>query len=120
MAVATLPVLQHLHHHHFFYLSKPRTRTWHHNTIQLKSQKKIFIVPFNIYCSSSSETKTETAESCVNLGLSLFSKGRVKDALIQFETALTLGPNPLEAQAALYNKACCHAYRLGFHVIVLQ
>ncbi|KAK4559128.1 hypothetical protein RGQ29_008393 [Quercus rubra] len=35
----------------------------------------------------------------------------VKDALIQFETALGLDPNPLEAQAALYNKACCHAYR---------
>lgn len=36
---------------------------------------------------------------------------QVKDALEQFETALTLGPNALEAQAALYNKACCHAYR---------
>ncbi|RVX20594.1 Protein low PSII accumulation 1, chloroplastic [Vitis vinifera] len=35
----------------------------------------------------------------------------VKDALAQFETALTLDPNPMEAQAALYNKACCHAYR---------
>ncbi|VFQ75650.1 unnamed protein product [Cuscuta campestris] len=52
-----------------------------------------------------------TAESCVNLGLSLFSKGRVKDALEQFDSALTLEPNPFEAQAALYNKACCHAYR---------
>ncbi|KAJ6686586.1 PROTEIN LOW PSII ACCUMULATION 1 CHLOROPLASTIC [Salix purpurea] len=47
---------------------------------------------------SSSEANTQTAESCVSLGLSLFSKGRVKDALVQ------------EAQAALYNKACCHAY----------
>ncbi|XP_050238604.1 protein LOW PSII ACCUMULATION 1, chloroplastic [Mercurialis annua] len=68
-------------------------------------------------CSSSSstsespETDTQTAESCVNLGLSLFSKGRVKDALVQFETALTLDPTPIESQAALYNKACCHAYR---------
>ncbi|CAN1859390.1 Protein LOW PSII ACCUMULATION 1, chloroplastic [Linum perenne] len=53
----------------------------------------------------------QTAESCVNLGLSLFSRGRVKDALLQFETALSLDPNPIEAQAALYNKACCHAYR---------
>ncbi|KAL5996079.1 Protein LOW PSII ACCUMULATION 1, chloroplastic [Asimina triloba] len=35
----------------------------------------------------------------------------VKDALSQFETALTLDPNPVEAQAAFYNKACCHAYR---------
>ncbi|KAL6208441.1 hypothetical protein ACLB2K_019390 [Fragaria x ananassa] len=71
-----------------------------------------------ISCSSSSsstsqspEANTETAESCVNLGLQLFSKGRVKDALVQFETALNLDPNPIEAQAALYNKACCHAYR---------
>lgn len=58
-----------------------------------------------------SSSKSATAESCVNLGLSLFSKGRVKDALEQFETALLLDPNPVEKQAALYNKACCHAYR---------
>lgn len=69
-----------------------------------------------ISCSSSStsqstDANTETAESCVNLGLQLFSKGRVKDALVQFETALSLDPNPIEAQAALYNKACCHAYK---------
>ncbi|KAK3041489.1 hypothetical protein RJ639_000466 [Escallonia herrerae] len=61
--------------------------------------------------SSSREFTTPTAESCVNVGLALFSKGRVKDALVQFETALTLEPTPVEAQAALYNKACCHAYR---------
>ncbi|KAI8574714.1 hypothetical protein RHMOL_Rhmol01G0375900 [Rhododendron molle] len=42
----------------------------------------------------------------------------VKDALSQFGTALTLDPNPLEAQAALYNKACCHAYRL--QVVILR
>uniref|UniRef100_M1AT06 Protein LOW PSII ACCUMULATION 1, chloroplastic n=1 Tax=Solanum tuberosum TaxID=4113 RepID=M1AT06_SOLTU len=35
----------------------------------------------------------------------------VKDALVLFDTALTLNPNPVEAQAAFYNKACCHAYR---------
>ncbi|KAL5228263.1 hypothetical protein ABZP36_016528 [Zizania latifolia] len=52
-----------------------------------------------------------TAESCVKLGLELFSKGRVRDALEQFENALELDPNPIEAQAALYNKACCHAFR---------
>lgn len=45
------------------------------------------------------------------MGLSLFSRGKVNDALDQFETALTLDPNPVESQAALYNKACCHAYR---------
>lgn len=61
--------------------------------------------------STSPEVSAPTAESCVNLGLSLFAKGRVKDALAQFDTALTLDPNPVEAQAALYNKACCHAYR---------
>ncbi|XP_016205179.1 protein LOW PSII ACCUMULATION 1, chloroplastic isoform X1 [Arachis ipaensis] len=85
----------------------------------------ILIRPFKkiqfsvISCSSSSssppsqaaEAETQTAESSVNLGLQLFSKGRVKDALAQFETALTLNPNPVEAQAAFYNKACCHAYR---------
>ncbi|KAK3164352.1 hypothetical protein QOZ80_1AG0016450 [Eleusine coracana subsp. coracana] len=52
-----------------------------------------------------------TAESCVNLGLELFAKGRVRDALEQFDNALELNPKPIEAQAALYNKACCHAYR---------
>ncbi|KAL9247176.1 hypothetical protein vseg_020635 [Gypsophila vaccaria] len=57
------------------------------------------------------ETSVESAESSVNLGLSLFSKGRVREALEQFNTALTLSPNVMEAQAALYNKACCHAYR---------
>ncbi|XP_074564093.1 protein LOW PSII ACCUMULATION 1, chloroplastic [Curcuma longa] len=61
--------------------------------------------------SSSPETAAQTAESCVNDGLELFSKGRVKEALMQFENALTLNPNPKELQAALYNKACCHAYR---------
>ncbi|KAG0471784.1 hypothetical protein HPP92_016330 [Vanilla planifolia] len=60
--------------------------------------------------SSPSETSAETAESCVNLGLNLFSTGRVKEALTQFENALNLDPNTMEAQAALYNKACCHAY----------
>ncbi|GFQ07865.1 protein low psii accumulation 1 chloroplastic [Phtheirospermum japonicum] len=61
--------------------------------------------------STSPEVSAPTAEACINLGLSLFAKGRVRDALQQFDTALTLDPNPVEAQAALYNKACCHAYR---------
>eukprot|EP00249_Psilotum_nudum_P035681 c5679_g1_i1 orf=430-1782(-) len=51
------------------------------------------------------------AEDAVNLGLELFSKGRVRDALLQFDTALAMNPEPEEAKAALYNKACCHAYR---------
>lgn len=60
---------------------------------------------------SPSPTDALSAESCVNEGLALFKRGRVKDALVQFETALSLDPNPVEAQAAFYNKACCHAYR---------
>ncbi|CAM6090303.1 unnamed protein product [Calypogeia fissa] len=62
----------------------------------------------------SSETPVippSTAKEAVELGLSLFSKGRVKDALDQFDSALKLSPSPEEAQAALYNKACCHASR---------
>lgn len=41
----------------------------------------------------------------------IFFISQVNDALSQFETALTLNPNSVESQAALYNKACCHAYR---------
>ncbi|XP_038709051.1 protein LOW PSII ACCUMULATION 1, chloroplastic isoform X2 [Tripterygium wilfordii] len=96
--------------------SRPRP-PWPSNKFTLfNSESKAHF--YSISCSSSSsstsqspETDSQTAESCVNLGLSLFSKGRVKDALVQFETALILDPNPTEAQAALYNKACCHAYR---------
>lgn len=54
---------------------------------------------------------TTTARDAVNLGLSLFSKGQIRDALVQFEKALSLDPDQEEAAAALYNKACCHAYR---------
>ncbi|KAJ4955782.1 hypothetical protein NE237_012565 [Protea cynaroides] len=107
MAVAAIPLKQHL-----LYLSKPKS--WLPNRTHLKSVKvgRISFVSCSSPPSSSPEAKTETtAESCVNLGLALFSKGRVKDALAQFETALALDPNPVEAQAALYNKACCHAYR---------
>ncbi|XP_021280487.1 protein LOW PSII ACCUMULATION 1, chloroplastic [Herrania umbratica] len=90
------------------------SRPWFPKKATLLNSQKAHI--FIVSCSSSStsqspEANTQSAESCVNLGLSLFSKGRVKDALVQFETALTLDPNPEEAQAALYNKACCHAYR---------
>ncbi|XP_062143338.1 protein LOW PSII ACCUMULATION 1, chloroplastic isoform X1 [Alnus glutinosa] len=97
--------------------SKTRTRPWlSYKTNLLHSRKKTRFCFISCSSSSSStsqssEANIETAESCVNLGLQLFSKGRVKDALVQFETALNLDPNPVEAQAALYNKACCHAYR---------
>ncbi|QCD98217.1 protein LOW PSII ACCUMULATION 1, chloroplastic [Vigna unguiculata] len=82
-----------------------------HTTILLRSRKKIQFSLISCSSSQTPEVGTQTAESCVNLGLELFSKGRVKDALTQFETALSLNPNPVEAQAAFYNKACCHAYR---------
>ncbi|MBA0686142.1 hypothetical protein Goari_013758, partial [Gossypium aridum] len=94
---------------------RAKSRPWFpQKTTLLNSQKKPHI--FIVSCSSSPtsqspEANVQTAESCINLGLSLFSKGRVKDALVQFETALSLDPNPVEAQAALYNKACCHAYQ---------
>ncbi|GMJ09174.1 LOW PSII ACCUMULATION1 [Hibiscus trionum] len=113
MAVASLALSQQL-----LCFSDPKirakSRPWFpQRSTLLNSQKKAHI--FIVSCSSSQtsqppEADVQTAESCVNLGLSLFSKGRVKDALVQFETALSLDPNPVETQAALYNKACCHAY----------
>ncbi|KAI5680422.1 hypothetical protein M9H77_01649 [Catharanthus roseus] len=131
MAGATLA----LHHHHHFYLcsssssliaaAKPRNPTKLCLPIHYRANPfwswsfpgKGRPYSLIISCSSSPPTPSSpevtqpTAESCINLGLSLFSKGRVKDALAQFDTALTLDPNPIESQAALYNKACCHAYR---------
>ncbi|XP_059625694.1 protein LOW PSII ACCUMULATION 1, chloroplastic [Cornus florida] len=112
MAVATIAL-----HQHLFFFCSPNSRTCLLNRRALsKPQKRVRLSL--ISCSSSPPSSssppavdTATAESCVNQGLALFSKGRVKDALAQFETALTLDPNPMEAQAALYNKACCHAYR---------
>jgi hypothetical protein len=49
------------------------------NSILLRSRNNKIHFPL-ISCSSSSqtpETETQTAESCVNLGLQLFSKGKV-------------------------------------------
>ncbi|XP_057870151.2 protein LOW PSII ACCUMULATION 1, chloroplastic isoform X2 [Cryptomeria japonica] len=67
-----------------------------------------------VICASATETtsiNSTNAKDAVNLGLSLFNQGRIKDAIIQFEKALSLDPSPDEARAALYNKACCHASR---------
>ncbi|KAL9430753.1 hypothetical protein AB3S75_026031 [Citrus x aurantiifolia] len=119
MAVAALVSLQPLCFSNSIATGRTRHKPWlPTKTIILNPQKKAHLCPISCSSSSSSsstsqspETNAETAESCVNLGLSLFSKGRVKDALVQFDTALSLDPNPVEAQAALYNKACCHAYR---------
>eukprot|EP01018_Ginkgo_biloba_P002679 Gb_01636 [translate_table: standard] len=95
-----------------------RFRRWNSVTpqngcLQETSKKKWSVVQA---ASTGADTETPptepaTAKDAVNLGLSLFSKRRVKDALAQFEKALTLDPDPEEAKAALYNKACCHAYR---------
>ncbi|KAL8167734.1 hypothetical protein V2J09_009233 [Rumex salicifolius] len=114
MAVSTFTLQR-----HFLCLSEPKSKTeikpWLLKGPNSSLRRSVRFP--SVACSSSSsspsaaEEAEQTAESCVNLGLSLFSKGRVKDALLQFETALTLNPNPIEAQAALYNKACCHAYR---------
>lgn len=52
-----------------------------------------------------------TAEEAVNLGLSLYKKKKVTEALAAFDGAMALGPSSEEAQAALFNKACCHATR---------
>nr|DAD33329.1 TPA_asm: hypothetical protein HUJ06_012180 [Nelumbo nucifera] len=79
MAVAALALQQHL-----LYLSKPTT--WLPNRTHLKSQRigRVSLVSCSSSSSSSSspssspEATTETAESCVNLGLSLFSKGRAR------------------------------------------
>ncbi|KAH9730356.1 protein LOW PSII ACCUMULATION 1 [Citrus sinensis] len=120
MAVAALVSQQPLCFSNSIATGRTRHKPWlPTKTIILNPQKKAHLCPISCSSSSSSsssstsqspETNAETAESCVNLGLSLFSKGRVKDALVQFDTALSLDPNPVEAQAALYNKACCHAY----------
>ncbi|KAL2945428.1 Protein LOW PSII ACCUMULATION 1 chloroplastic [Bienertia sinuspersici] len=119
MAVASLVL-----HNQIFFFSNPKSqlsssisssrRKWVlKNLLNSSISHKKFRFSLITCCSSSpsQETTIQTAESCVNLGLSLFSKGRVKDALVQFDTALSLNPNTMEAQAALYNKACCHAYR---------
>ncbi|WOL15833.1 protein LOW PSII ACCUMULATION 1, chloroplastic [Canna indica] len=109
MVMASLALQQHL-------LCCTKPNTWSAPKFYLRYRKHLFLPLASSSSSpsppsSSPETATQTAESCVNLGLSLFSKGRVKDALVQFENALNLNPNPVESQAALYNKACCHAYR---------
>ncbi|MCD7456635.1 Protein LOW PSII ACCUMULATION 1, chloroplastic [Datura stramonium] len=114
MAAATLPS----HHLHFcFFSSSSKFSITRQVWLNYPKTNRLSLVS----CSSSTSPPppsqpqvsepTPTAESCVNVGLDLFSKGRVKDALVQFDTALTLDPNPVEAQAAFYNKACCHAYR---------
>ncbi|CAO2839738.1 unnamed protein product [Amaranthus hypochondriacus] len=117
MAVASSLFL----HYQIFGFSNPnshqftfrRSRTKWVSTFSITHKRVGF--SFITNCSPSQtpspETSTQTAESCVNVGLALFNKGRVRDALVQFETALSLNPNIMEAQAALYNKACCHAYR---------
>ncbi|KAG6581260.1 Protein LOW PSII ACCUMULATION 1, chloroplastic, partial [Cucurbita argyrosperma subsp. sororia] len=108
LGMATLPVF-----HQLLTLSNPKSATILRQRLPTSNSQRAFHVSI-LCCSSTSqspEANVESAESSVNLGLQLFSKGRVKEALVQFEAALDMNPNPMEAQAALYNKACCHAYR---------
>uniref|UniRef100_A0A2P2JXF0 Uncharacterized protein MANES_01G216900 n=1 Tax=Rhizophora mucronata TaxID=61149 RepID=A0A2P2JXF0_RHIMU len=115
MAVAAVALSQHLLRFSVSRVERPLSWLLDKSTFSNPPKKLHFSFTSTSFSSSSAsqspEANIQTAESCVNLGLSLFSKGRVKDALVQFETALSLNPNPVEAQAALYNKACCHAYR---------
>ncbi|RVW54631.1 hypothetical protein CK203_071435 [Vitis vinifera] len=66
--------------HHLLCFSNPRTVTW--VPTKLKSQKRAYLSFTSCTSSSSSSSSTspeadlQTAESRVNLGLSLFSKGR--------------------------------------------
>ena len=68
--------------------SHSRTTTKPCSACLLSSKTSVFSIPrkkgrFSLTsCNSqsSSEANTQTAESCVNLGLSLFSKGRVMDS----------------------------------------
>lgn len=86
MAVAAVALNSHL-----LCFSKSRTpSSWLlHKTSLLSTRKKPHLSL--TFCSSSSsstsqspEANTQTAESCVNLGLSLFSKGRVFHSLLPF------------------------------------
>ena len=67
--------------HHLLCFSNPRTVTW--VPTKLKPQKRAYLSFTSCTSSSSSSSSTspeadlQTAESRVNLGLSLFSKGRV-------------------------------------------
>ncbi|CAA7056152.1 unnamed protein product [Microthlaspi erraticum] len=116
MAVATAPSLN---RHFLRRLSDPfsrvkKRRPWDATLFTSRRKWDSHLLVFASSSSPSSPpspTGALTAESCVNTGLDLFKRGRVKDALVQFERALSLDPNPIESQAAYYNKACCHAYR---------
>lgn len=58
---------------HLFKLSKRNSWVPQRNCLKPIKISKVSLIS----CSSSETTTTNTAESCVNLGLSLFSKGRV-------------------------------------------
>lgn len=50
---------------------------------------------------------TKTAKGAVETGLKQFDEKKFEQALSSFQLALDLAPRPEEAQAALYNSACC-------------
>lgn len=66
--------------HHLLCFSKPSTVAW--LPAKLKPQKRAYLSVTSCSSSSSSSSSSpkadvQTAEACINLGLSLFSKGRV-------------------------------------------
>ncbi|MCO5587219.1 hypothetical protein L7F22_041166 [Adiantum nelumboides] len=84
-----------------------------HSCLFVRKRLKKEWLSFQIKASQDTDIQASPASSsaAVELGLALFKKDRVRDALAQFDAALNTNPNPEEAQAALYNKACCHACR---------
>lgn len=109
MAAATLALHNHhhyfvlSHHHRHFIYSSPTNSFATETSKSWNLNRKPLHLPFwtglelesnthgsLIHCSSSStEATTPTAESCVNLGLSLFAKGRVL-SILQFSWFLEL------------------------------
>ncbi|GBG87252.1 hypothetical protein CBR_g45311 [Chara braunii] len=83
-----------------------RSRLNHSAAVQVRASSSSSSSP-----SPSSSSSSPSAREAVERGLSLYGKSRISDALACFEEALSMRPSAEVAQAALYNKACCHALR---------
>ena len=68
---------------------------------QIRTRKR------SILCSAAGVSE-KSAKKAVEDGLRNFEKKQYGEALELFEAALSNAPRPEEAQAALYNSACCH------------
>lgn len=95
----------------FNLLHRRRQRVQHLCSFVTRHTKKWSSFKINATQDTDTQAAPASPSAAVELGLALFKKGRVRDALAQFDAALTMNPEPEEAQAALYNKACCHANR---------